>query len=92
MSKGLKALKKIEKEMSRLCGYDIAYDGKVFDLFSIVGKELQAFEIIKERQVNVGALLELDNLEEYNNYCDVVGGCKKLTIEEYDLVKEVLDL
>lgn len=90
MNKGLQALKKIEKEMSRLCGYDIAYDGKVFDLFSIVGKGLQAFEIIKEKQVNVSALLELDNLEQYNGYCAIVGGCKYLTQEEYDLLKEVL--
>ena len=89
MSKGIKALKKLDKEMSRLCGMDIAYDGKVFDLFSIVGKELQALEIIKEKKVNVSALLELDDLQQYNDYCNMVSGCEKLGYE-YDLLKEVL--
>ena len=53
-------------------------------------KYKKALEIIKEKQVNVSALLTLDDFAEYNEYCSVVGGCKKLTIEEYDLLKEVL--
>ncbi len=53
-------------------------------------KYKKALEIIKEKQVNVSALLTLDDFTEYNQYCSVVGGCKKLTIEEYDLLKEVL--
>ena len=53
-------------------------------------KYKKALEIIKEKQVNVSALLTLDDFAEYNQYCSVVGGCKKLTIEEYDLLKEVL--
>lgn len=65
MSKGLKALKKIEKEMSRLCGYDIYYDGKVSDLFHVVGKELQALEIIKKRECLFKGLSETTQ-EEYD--------------------------
>ena len=52
--------------------------------------KVNALEIIKKKEVNVAALLELDNLQQYNNYCDMVGGCKKLTQEEYDLLKKVL--
>ena len=55
-------------------------------------KELKALEIIKEKQVNIAALLELDSLQQYNDYCDMVGGCKKLTQKEYDLLKETLEL
>ena len=53
-------------------------------------RQKEALNIIKEKQVNVSALLELDTLEEYNDYCDMVSGCKHLTQEEYDLLKEVL--
>lgn len=82
MSKGLKALKKIEKEISRLCGMDIAYDGKVFDLFSIVGKELQALEIIKP----------LVRLEKDTQFCWLWIGMNgvQITEKQYDLLKEVL--
>ena len=55
-----------------------------------IEKDLKALEIIKEKQINVSALLELDDLQQHNDYCDMVGGCKKLTQEEYDLLKEVL--
>ena len=58
--------------------------------YNAVLNAVKALEIIKEKQVNVSALLELDNLQQYNDYCDMVGGCKKLTQEEFDLLKEVL--
>lgn len=54
-------------------------------------KKLKTLEIIKKKEVNVAALLELDNLQQYNDYCDMVGGCKKLTQEEYEFLKEVLE-
>jgi len=53
-------------------------------------KELKVLKIIEEKQINIAALLELDSLQQYNNYCDMVSGCKKLTQEEFDLVKEML--
>ena len=53
-------------------------------------KKLKALDIIKEKEVNVSAFLELDDLKQYNDYCDMVCGCKHLTQEEYDLLKEVL--
>ena len=61
------------------------------EIFNRVEKREIALEIIKEKQVNVSALLELNNLQQYNDYCDMVSGCKKLTKEEYDLLKEVLE-
>lgn len=83
MNKGLEELKKIE--------YKWQYGVFTFiPNFEIIEKELKALEIIKEKQANVSALLELDNLQQYNDYCDIVSGCKKLTQEEYDLLKEVL--
>ena len=36
--------------------------------FEIIEKYLKAFEIIKEKEVNISALLELDNLQLYNDY------------------------
>lgn len=89
MNKGLKALKKIEKQMSRLCGMDIAYDGKVFDLFHIVGRELQALDIIKRCRVDFHIFKRYSKygLEQYN---DEVWDEERLTQEEFDLLKEVL--
>ena len=72
--------------MSRLCGMDIAYDGKVFDLFSIVGKELQALEIIKTKKVNIKCIISGWLLGKYNSYKAHIS----LTQEEYDLLKEIL--
>ncbi len=53
-------------------------------------EQKQVLDIIKDKQVSVGTLLVLDNLQQYNDYCDMVGGCKKLTEEEYYKVKKVL--
>lgn len=53
-------------------------------------KELKVLKIIEEKQINIAALLELDSLQQYNDYCAMVGGCKKLTQEEFDLVKETM--
>jgi len=78
MSKGLEALERNKYEIENA------------DDFILIKKELKALEIIKKKKVNVSALLELDNLEQYNGYCAVVGDCKYLTREQYDLLKEVL--
>lgn len=50
-------------------------------------KELKALEIIKEKEVNVFIFLHSGDLETYN---DMVEDNRKLTQEEYDLLKEVL--
>ena len=60
-----------------------AYD----DLLEIVEKALKALEIIKEKEVNVFIFLHSGDLETYN---DMVEDNRKLTQEEYDLLKEAL--
>lgn len=89
----------IEKELERLEKIDelfeeIGIDENDlpiwFEMQKQDGKKLEALDIIKNKQVNVSAFLVLDNLQEYNDYCDVVGGCKKITQDEYNLLKEVL--
>jgi len=49
-------------------------------------KKLKAFEIIKEKRVNVRCLMSGWKLGNYNSY----KAHEKLTQEEYDLLKEVL--
>ncbi len=80
MSKGLEALKDVR---------DICSDmTSVFDDdLDIIEKELKAFEIIKEKKVNVIILMGCDSVEEYNKH---PLSWKKLTQEEYDLLKKVL--
>lgn len=52
-----------------------------------ISKTLKAFDIIKEKEVNVFIFLHSGDLETYN---DMVEDNRKLTQEEYDLLKEVL--
>ena len=55
-------------------------------------KRIKALEIIKNKRVQVHILLESNNVEEYNESIYVCEGVKyKLTQEEYDLLKEVLE-
>ena len=90
MSKGLEALKKIEKEMSRLCGMDIAYDGKVFNLFHIVGKELQALEIIKKYHITAAFFTFNNTYKTYEVNMSFYEDEELMSEEEYNLAKEVL--
>ena len=50
-------------------------------------KKLKALEIIKKKEVNVFIFLHNGDLETYN---DMVEDSRKLTQEEFDLLKEVL--
>ena len=50
-------------------------------------KKIKALEIIKEKEVDVFIFLHSGDLETYN---DIVEDNRKLTQEEYDLLKEVL--
>ncbi len=52
-----------------------------------MNKQLEALDIIKEKQVNVFIFLHSGDLETYN---DMVEYNRKLTQKEYDLLKEVL--
>ena len=85
MSKGLQALDYLKREKRR---HWIDND-KSSECLDNIEKDLKALEIIKVKKVSVSVLLELDNFTEYNHYCDMVGGCQKLTPEEYNLLKEV---
>ena len=51
----------------------------------IIEKELKALEIIKEKEVDIKAFNDLQDLQDYNYYCS-----PELTHEEYNLLKEVL--
>lgn len=50
-------------------------------------KKLKALEIIKIKEVNVFIFLHSGDLETYN---DMVEDNRKLTLEEYNLLKEIL--
>ena len=66
-------------------------DEKTKKLLSLEIEKNRAFEIIKKKQVSVGTLLVLDDLQLYNDYCDMVGGSKHLTKNEFNLIKECLE-
>ena len=78
----IKQLKNIgeEKGINELILID---ESKVLNLI----KAVRALEIIKEKEVNVFIFLHSGDLETYN---DIVEDNRKLTEEEYDLLKEVL--
>lgn len=54
-----------------------------------VEKSLKALEIIKEKYVNVDLLSDVDSLEEYNS--EIMWSYQRLTEEEFNLLKEVLE-
>lgn len=87
MSKGLEALKRMYEHLDvELNEDDYAY--KIADKdFETIKKELKALEIIKEKEINVFIFLHSGDLETYN---DMVEDNRKLTQEEFDLLKEVL--
>lgn len=84
MSKGLEALKRIRQET---CPATYNNDFDKNERCDIIEKELQALEIIKEKEVNVFIFLHSGDLETYN---DMVEDNRKLNQEEYELLKEVL--
>lgn len=87
MSRGLRALARVKDFMSQNCKHwkqDIGY----------IEKELKALEIAKEKAVDLGSLLYYARnsnhaLAFYNK--GIVNEKKKLTKDEFDLLKEVLE-
>lgn len=63
---------------------------KEYDDVNNVAKRLKALEIIKEKQVDVYAVIESKSLKEMNDRFWFPKEEYKLTQEEYDLLKEVL--
>ena len=59
------------------------------DLFDNIEKSLKAFEIIKEKKVNVHYLVYSNDLKDYNERTFILPN-EILTQEEYDLLKEAL--
>ena len=86
MSKGLKAIQQYKIVICPQCQY---HDEKCnVECFSnIIEKELKALEIIKKKRVLIDVLLELNTLEDYNEFKSKK---EQLTQEEYDLLREVL--
>lgn len=50
--------------------------------------KLKAFEIIKEKNVDVLRIKITDSVEQYNEH--KIKGCRNLTQEEYETLKKVL--
>ena len=90
MSKGLKSLRKIEKKLSNCYGQDIAYDKETFDLFSDVGHELQALELIKKYNVRPSDFHYHTSYEVYQCNMSFADDDEIMNEEEYNLLKEVL--
>ena len=80
MSKGLKALKIVEKDCEDL-------EQVPYGELAIIEKYIKALEIIKEKLVDVFKLYNCKTVEEYNQaqYRDCM-----LTEEEFNLLKEVV--
>lgn len=58
----------------------------------IIAKKDKAFELIKNKAVNVGYILISENVEEYNKLVNgsIAKRDRQLTQQEYDLLKEML--
>ena len=87
MSKGLEALEDLYEYTSPYINVEDIDESHANTCYQVIQKELKAFEIIKEKEVNVFIFLHSGDLETYN---DMVEDNRKLTQEEYDLLKEVL--
>ena len=93
MSEGLEALHHPRIGLAKI---DISAEGKQ-DIaympfyktkqYAAIEKELEAFEIMKNKEVDVHKFLDAQCIEHYN--LGMIGAWK-LTTEEYDLLKEVL--
>ncbi|MBR1984467.1 MAG: hypothetical protein IKA31_01885 [Clostridia bacterium] len=104
MNKGLEALEELKFQVGNITyhTHDLQITTfKVRDsgLFELIEKELKALEIIKEKNVDIVGVKKL-SLEDYNKGVELgdkykpkeMKECpyKKLTQDEYDLLKEVL--
>ena len=87
----LKALETIKEiTSSREQGFNTKLKNDVYyqKELNIIEKSLKALEIIKEKMVDIHALKYACDLESYNIH--KWSDCKKLTQDEYKLIKEIL--
>lgn len=89
MSKGLKALKRIDER-----NYLTEREHK--DFLNIVEKELKALEIIKNKSVDMSTFGALETYKDYEHFYNmkfhlIKDECDKLDEEEFKLLKEVLE-
>ena len=83
MNKGLEALKIMVKDND----LELPYHNTILT----IEQELKAFEIIRNKRVDVDLLLSSFSLKYYNEQISEEKlGEKQLTREEYDLLKEVM--
>lgn len=95
MTKELEALDRLYDNLK--CN-DYYFRGDASEDCNLIEKALKAFDIIKEKRVDVFYFMSCETLEEYNYECceDIYGFCEDgikrgiLTQEEYDLLREVL--
>lgn len=82
----------IEKELKRLEDFDSVLNtgGGVWAVNGFVAKKLRAFEILKEKQIDVLYIAMSHSLEQYNKHVSFIHNEWCLTQEEFDLLKEVL--
>lgn len=98
MSKGLETLKEIAiQSVEAIIGkQEPLRTQKINELlntkqFETIEKELKALEIIKEKEINIHALLlHLKRFDSPDGYNTLVGDKYKITQEEWNLLKEVL--
>ena len=95
MNKGLVRLKELE---NNLCVFylDNEEDEEqvkfITQSLCVIEKELKAFEIVKNKNVECWYLTQCEDLEEYNDYkLKKDGTYFTLTQEEFELLKEVLN-
>lgn len=61
-----------------------------YELYKQIEKELEAIEILKDKNIDLFYLQDTTELERYNDACDYYRNLSYLTQEEYDLLKETL--
>lgn len=92
MSKGLKALDSLRFEVS--ISKDINYiEIEINNKCDIIEKELKTLEIIKNKKVNIYHIWVFDDYQQYKEhypFSEYHAEEDMLTIEEFELLKEVL--
>jgi len=78
---GLEALKIVERDCEDL-------EQVPYGEFALIEKSLKALEIIKEKTVDIWLIQNKKTLKQYNSMVDE---SRKLTEEEFNLLKEVLE-